>query len=127
MVAGWLRRVLIATLWCFKTPVFSTDTREMTSFLTCSTSLPLHLQIAAEVISHLAKFLVAELDKREGVLPDWIARIRIGLAAWNDMPVKVSNVVTQYAVVYLQGLKSLFKCRGYLIGIFHELLTGGWV
>ena len=87
----------------------------------------MRLQVAAEFIGHLAKFFVAEFNKREGILPDWMPGIRVGNAAWNDVPVKVSNVVTQYAVVYLQGLKSLFKCRGYLIGIFHELLTGGWV
>ena len=87
----------------------------------------MHLQVAAELIGHLAEFFVAELNLREGILPDWMPGIGVGSAARNDVPVKVSNVVTQYAVVYLQGLKSLFNGRSYLVGIFHEHLTGGLI
>jgi len=87
----------------------------------------MHLQVAAELIGHLAEFFVAELNLREGILPDGMPGIGVGSAAWNDVPVKVSNIVTQYAVVYLQGVKSLVKGRSYLIGIFYELLTGGWI
>ena len=52
----------------------------------------MHLQVVAELIGHLAKFFVAELDPREGIHPDWMPGIGVGSAAWNDMPVKVSNV-----------------------------------